>query len=149
MNIHKCQSMRFMRCRSSTHYRYNINCFKLLLVTDHIRDLGFILCPTLNPHLHIETISCKAFKMLGFLKRNTSDFKLSTSLKALYCSLVRSTLEYGSVVWDPSIATGCHQLERVQNKLLKHISFIQKIECPPHDYQPVLKHLDLDSLAES
>lgn len=81
--------------------RFNINNFGLSLVYDYIRYLGFILCSTLNPHLYIDTVCCKALKMLRFLKRVTSDFKLTNSLSALHRALIHSTLEYSSVVWDP------------------------------------------------
>jgi len=38
-------------------------------------------------------------------------------------------------------------LERVQNKFLKYASYVLEIECPPHNYLPVLEYLKLDSLA--
>ena len=61
----------------------------------------------------------------------------------LYFVLVRPILEYGSLIWDPHTANGSCQLERVQRKFLKYASFILSNQCPPHDYTPVSKILDL------
>ena len=47
----------------------------------------------------------------------------------------------------PSTALASCQLERVRRKFLKFVSYILKIDCPPHIYSPVLSHLHLDSLA--
>lgn len=84
---------------------------------------------------------------MGFIKRITTEFKLASTLKALYCSLVRPILEYGSVIWDFSTAQNALTLERVQNKFLKYVSHVLKIECLPHNNLPVLESLKLDSLA--
>ncbi|KAF0754361.1 Uncharacterized protein FWK35_00031336, partial [Aphis craccivora] len=71
---------------------------------------------------------CRALKVLGFVKRIASEFKLESSLKVLYCSLVRSIVEYGSVLWDPHTTSSSLQLER--------------------DYFPVLTELHLTSLVD-
>lgn len=39
-------------------------------------------------------------KMLGFILRNTREFKNTQVLKTLYCSLVRSNFEFGSLIWN-------------------------------------------------
>lgn len=44
--------------------------------------MGFIICPSLS-FSYIEKVCCKVLKMLGFLKRITSDYKLFASLKTL------------------------------------------------------------------
>jgi hypothetical protein len=87
------------------------------------------------------TIYFKALKLLGFVKRISAEFKLSSSLKRLYCSFVRSVLEYGVIIWDPCTLDGSSQLERVQRKFLKFAAFALRIECQPHEYQPVLQCL--------
>jgi len=76
------------------------------------------------------------------------NFKLTSSLKAIYCSLVRPILEYGSILWHPYTASDSYQLERVQRKFLRFAAFILKIDHPPHDYSPVLQQLKLNSLAD-
>lgn len=61
--------------------------------------------------------------MLGFIKRQTQHFQTMSSVKLLYCSLVRPHVEYCSSVWSPHYATHVRQIERIQHKFLKYISF--------------------------
>jgi len=110
--------------------------------------LDLNLASSLNPSSHIDMICCKALKTLGFVMRVTKEFSLNNTVKTLYCALVRPILEYGSLNWDPYSANVSCQLKRVQRKFLKYASFILGIQCPPHDYTPVSKVLDLKSLAD-
>lgn len=61
---------------------------------DSKKDLGVLFSSDLNFHLHIEVVCCRAFKTLGFVMRTSKEFKLSRSLRIIYCSHVRSLLEY-------------------------------------------------------
>ena len=62
---------------------------------------------------HISKVSKKANFTLGFLKRNLKhcpqDFR-----RTAYLSLVSSTLEYSSIVWDPYLQKDIDKLEKVQ-----------------------------------
>jgi hypothetical protein len=87
-------------------------------------------------------------KLIGFVKRISAEFKLSSSLKTLYCFFVRSVLEYRVIIWDPCTLDGSSQLERVQRKFLKFAAFALRIECQPHEYQPVLQCLHLSTLSD-
>jgi len=140
--------MTFTHLKFPIHFKYEINGIIIQPLYKSVTDLGFILCPTLSPNLHIEHVCCKSLKILGFIKRIAAEFKLASPLKALYCSLVRPILEYGSVIWDPSTAIYAMMLERVQNKFLKYASHVLNIKCPPHNFLPVREHLKLDSLAD-
>lgn len=146
-NNDKCHSMSFSRNRSIISYTYAINGSTLESVSMK-KDLGVILTPKLNYHPHIEAMCCKSLKTLGFVLRLTKEFKLSASLKSIYCSLVRSLLEYASVLWDPCTAVDSSLIERVQRRFLNSAAFTLKINHPPHDYQPVMHKLDLVSLAD-
>jgi len=112
------------------------------------KDLGIFLCPNLDFHYHIEAVCCRALKMLGFVIRTSKEFRLSSSLKALYCSLVRPILEYSSILWDPFTAADSSCIERVQRRFCSSASFILQIPHPPHDYRPVMNKLGLLSLAD-
>ncbi|KAF0751764.1 Uncharacterized protein FWK35_00017926 [Aphis craccivora] len=61
----------------------------------NICDLGFTFTPSLCPRAHIDRVTCKGLKVLGFVKRISSDFKLSSSFKAIYYALIRPISEYG------------------------------------------------------
>jgi hypothetical protein len=106
--------MIFIRKSSPIKLNYSVSSSSLIPLDKSVYDLGFFFDPKLNPSLHIEQICCKALKTLGFVKRVSAEFKLISPLKALYCSLVRPILEYGSVIWDPQTAYNSAILERVQ-----------------------------------
>lgn len=89
-----------------------------------------------------------ALKTLGFMKRVSIEFKLLAPLKALYCALVRSILEYATVIWDPYTATSRNQIERVQRKFLNYAARVLHIEHRPHDYEPVRTFLGLSNLTD-
>ena len=78
--------------------------------------------------------------MLGFIKRNCREFRDVLTLRTLYCALVRSQLEYGSVVWSPVTAMNITKLERMQRRKTK---FILKTE---DNYKVRISKLTLLSL---
>jgi len=148
LNISKCRSMSFYRTREHINYSYMINDNLLLSAGNVITDLGIVFDRELNFHAHLDKICCKALKTLGFIRRVSSEFKLVSSLKSLYCAFVRSILEYGSVVWDPGTSCGKKQVERVQRKFLNIVAYKLNIDHPPHDYSPVMHRLGLNTLAD-
>ncbi|KAL4147794.1 hypothetical protein QTP88_002143 [Uroleucon formosanum] len=93
-------------------------------------------------------ICCSDLRTLGFVMRLAKYFGLESSLKALYCSIVRPILEYGAKIWDPHTAVNARQLERVQRRFFRFASYLLGIDCPPHDYTPVATNLGLVTLAE-
>ena len=69
---------------------------------------------------HITSTTAKAGRTLGFLRRNIS--KCSTNIKKqAYISLVRSQLEYASVIWDPYRQNQIDQLEKIQRRAVRFI----------------------------
>ena len=99
-----------------------------------IKNLGFTLTRNTCSNMHIQIICCKALKLLGFINRVSNSFLLLAPLNALFCSLVRLILEYGTVLWDPSAASVCDMIERAQRKFLRHAALKLNVPCPPHDY---------------
>lgn len=59
--------------------------------------MGIHFAFNLDFHPHIEHITYKALKTLGFIKQIFLDFKLS-SFKGLYYSLIRPIVEYGLIL---------------------------------------------------
>jgi hypothetical protein len=132
--------MSFARNRNIINYTYLINGSSINVVTRK-KDLDILLCTNLDFHYHIEVVCCRALKMLGFVIRTSKEFKLSSSLKALYCSLVRLLLEYFSILWDPFTAADSSCIERVQRRFCSSASFILQILHLSHDYRPVMNNL--------
>jgi len=122
--------MSFTRSRSPIVNTYSINGASIDMVTTK-KDLGVIFCSGYNFHTHIESDCCRPFKTLGFVIRTLKNFKLTSSLKTLYCSLVRSLLECASVLWDPYTKTESSHIEQDQ-RLLSSATNILRIEHIKH-----------------
>ena len=75
--------------------------------------LGLDISDDLKWDRHISRITKKANSTLGFLRRNLRGFNQDHK-RVAYIALVRSILEYGSVVWDPYTKGNIERLERVQ-----------------------------------
>ena len=87
-------------------------------ILEHHKDnpyLGVLISQDLSFTNHINNITGKANSTLGFLRRNLKHGPVS--LKELaYVSLVRSKLEYASVVWDPYLKKDIDKLEMTQRR---------------------------------
>ncbi|XP_016658089.1 uncharacterized protein LOC107883123 [Acyrthosiphon pisum] len=139
----------FVNCFTNIGLFLNVSkCSEILHVNESVIDLRFKLTRSIDPRPHIDMVCCKALKTLGFINRLARDFKLYSSFKLLYCTLVRPILEYGVVVWSPYTANDSLQLERVQRRFLHSAGFLLGIEHLPHDYSAVAAKLGLVSLAE-
>lgn len=108
-----------------------------------IRDLGVIHDSKLLFDEHITHIVTKAYKALGFLMRSSSGFKKAKTLKILYCTFVRSLLEYGSQVWNPMYSTYVNRVERIQEKFMKFLCFKLRIPYISSNYLPLCKRFHL------
>jgi hypothetical protein len=65
--------------------------------------------------------------MLGFINRNTKNVRNPLCLKTLYTSLVRSNLDFGSVIWSCIYSTYINDLDNVKYTFLKRISYLSNI----------------------
>jgi len=145
LSIPKCRVMSYTRSNDSILFSYSISDITIQSSDDCVVDLGITFDQFLNFKAHIEKVTCKALKLLGFVKRISGEFKLSSPLK--HC-IVRSALECSMVIWDPCTLDGSYQLEKVLRKFLKFAAFILHIECTPHEYAPVLQRLGLSTLCD-
>ena len=87
-----------------------------LTETDHARYLGTHISKELKWNKHIDVITAKAIRSLGFLKRNLKVSSSSLREKA-YIGFVRPQLGYGSTIWDPRLGvenSGAYRVEVVQ-----------------------------------
>jgi hypothetical protein len=139
--------MTYTRSNDHVIFTFTINDITLKQPRDFVIDLGITFDWSLTFRTHIEKV-IRRRKLLGFVKIISAEFKLSSSLKTLYCSFVRSVLEYRVIIWDTYTLDGSSQLERVQCKFLKFAAFALRIECQPHEYQPVLQCLHLSTLCD-
>lgn len=141
--------MTFSRARYIITYNYFIDSEILLRSTSPIKDLGILCVPKLKLDCHINKITNKSHQLLGFINRNCADFTDKFALKSIYCSLVRSTCEYGSVIWPPYQSGNKSKLEKIQQKFLRFISIKCSIPREPHtSYIPLLTILNLKTLEQ-
>ncbi|KAJ8723720.1 hypothetical protein PYW07_007700 [Mythimna separata] len=122
LNVSKCFHLVFTRQKTTIGSGYTLD-GTAISKTGSIRDLGVIHDSKLLFDDHIETIVKKAFKTLGFITRACSNFRTIKPIKVLYCSLVRSHLEYASQVWNPQYETYKSRIESVQRKFLRYLDF--------------------------
>ena len=141
-NAKKCY---LLSTRNKSSHFYTIGNQILKQVQDN-PYLGITFSDDLAWKTHINNTVKKANSMLGFLRRNLRHCQLSCRKNA-YIALVRSKLEYASIIWDPYLQNDIDKLERVQRSAARFIS---------KDYRSreegcvsaMLKDLDLPPLQE-
>ena len=109
------------RCKTPFHtMKYLLHGYVLESVPS-VKYLGVTISEDLKWTDHINDISKKANKTLGFLKRNigihNKDLK-STSYK----TLVRPQLEYDSTVWSTNTDQDIDKLESVQRRAVRWVT---------------------------
>lgn len=145
LNSKKCFHVKFSRKKRLINADYYIGGDKIQEV-ETIKDLGVVFDNKVTFIPHIEAVTCKASKTLGFVIRNTKDFKNTPTKILLYNSFVRSILEYCCVVWRPHYATHTLRLERVQKRFLWHLSFSLRKNKELQSYNARLCYFNIDPL---
>lgn len=81
-------SIPFVRSRSPTSFSYCINSVDLTFInTAMFVILTLTSTLSLCPRSHIDKNTCKTFKIFDFIRRISEEFKLSYSLKFMFCVL--------------------------------------------------------------
>ena len=88
--------------------------YSVLEEVNEFRDLG--ITTDKHANLHIDNAVAKANRVMGLIKRTCRGFDDRKTLRALCCALVRSNLEYCSVIWSPHTKKGIEKLEKVQKR---------------------------------
>ncbi|XP_068753947.1 uncharacterized protein [Montipora capricornis] len=138
-NVKKCKVMRLTKKRQPLLSNYSLDNSPLEEVKE-FKDLGVTTTDNFNWNSHIDIIVSKANRMLGLIKRTCRGLDDTKTLRTLYCALVRSNVEYCSVVWSPYTKKNIEKVEKVQRRATK---FILKTE---DNYETPLKKLNLMSL---
>ena len=110
-NAKKCYILSVNTKPQSSSFYYQLN-NTILKNVDNNPYLGLLISKDLKWTTHIDKISNKASSTLGFITRNTRKCPMNCR-KTAYIALVRSTLEYGSTVWDPYLQKDIARLETV------------------------------------
>jgi hypothetical protein len=115
MNKDKCISISYSRKHDICQFDYKID-NHTLSSRSSTKDLGIWFDSRL-------VFVAALLKLFGFLFRSCNEFRSVKCLTTLYFSLVRSRLEYGSIIWSPYYVTYIKSIESVQRKFLKYLSF--------------------------
>ena len=133
LNLDKCFHVSFYRSLHPINFVFSISRHTLKYIKSKL-DLGVVFDTSMSFIPHIEYIVPRAYKMLGFLKRNCSEFSDPYTLKYIYTSFVRSKLEYASVIWSPHISVYIYRIERVQRKFIKFalrsLNYLESVHYP-------------------
>lgn len=124
-------------------YNYRVNNINLTRCSV-VTDLGVKFDNKLSFEAHINFITTRAYKMLGFILRSLMDFKSINTYKLLYNTYVRSLLEYNSQIWSPYYDKYIKQLEKVQNCFTRQLSY--KFRFPRATPEERLIALNMHSL---
>lgn len=145
LNTNKSLHIKFSRKRTKFDSCYNISNTTLKKVSE-VKDLGVIFDTELRFECHVNNVIKRGLKMLGFINRNTKEFKNVTALKNLYSALVRSHIDYCSIVWYPSYQNNIQRLEKIQRRFIGKLSFITNIYKNIKKYEDRLQHFNFITL---
>ena len=116
----KCQIIPITRNKQKITNTYTLNGHILEHTTD-AKYLGITFTSDLKWNTHIDNITAKANKTLGFLRRNVR-ISSPTIKSQAYFSLVRPILEYASPVWDPYTKRNIDKIEMIQRRAARYVS---------------------------
>lgn len=122
LNISKCCTVSFSRCRSPFPSSYSINNFALEK-KDAIKDLGITFDSAMTFIIHVGNVRNSAFKSLGFVMRMGKYFSDVALLKNLYYAFVLSKIEYACLIWFPIYISHSILLDSIHRRFLKFLSF--------------------------
>ena len=144
INRGKCKVLSFGRAQSTFQYQYLINGQPVERVFS-FSDLGVIHETSFSFSTHINPVSSKCLRLLGFIKRSTSDFCNPDTIIHLYKALILPHITYASIIWTPSTVTHTKSLDSVIHLCLRLAAF--KARRPmlftDHDYSPLYTYFNL------
>ena len=113
-NVAKCHSMRVTKhpLPKQIVYDYSLHNQGLENVPS-IKYFGIPITDDLDWGQHINNVTSKATKTLGFLRRNLTLAPKETKVAA-YQALVRSQLEYAAPIWNLQHQTEINRIEELQ-----------------------------------
>lgn len=144
-NPEKCYTLHVSKKLKPTSFDYLLHNHTLESVKES-KYLGVTISHDLDWGPHIDNITCKANKTLGFLRRNLKN--CTRKVKNLtYTSLVRPVVEYSSPVWDPYKTHQITQVEQIQRKAARFVYNDYK-DRAPGAVTNMINSLEWESLKE-
>ena len=115
----KCQVLSITKNRQVIEHPYTLHGHQLEH-TKLSKYLGVTISGDFRWSDHIDNITSKASKSLGFLKRN---IRISSTVikERAYKGIVRPLLEYSPCIWDPSTKKDINKIEMVQRRAARYV----------------------------
>lgn len=114
----KCQVLTISRKKNTINHPYHLNGHSLTHV-EKAKYLGITIQSDMRWNHHIQNITAKASRTLGFLKRNLQINSVALKSTA-YKALVRPHLEYATSIWNPSTKRETDKIEMVQRRAARY-----------------------------
>ena len=111
-NPGKCQVLQITRSKQPLQSQYTLH-GQVLESVDSAKYLDVTISQDLNSNNHINNITGKANRTLGFVKRNLKSRNKSVKELA-YQTLVRPQIEYASSIWNPYTKQNITKTEMIQ-----------------------------------
>ncbi|PNF20040.1 hypothetical protein B7P43_G05817 [Cryptotermes secundus] len=144
LNISKTKVISFTRKTNLLIYDYKL--FQTSIArTDSVKDLGVFIDAKLYFHDQVNYIFSQCAKLLGLVRNITYNFSSLDCMFSLYTTLVRSKLEYESVVWNSITSTDANKLERIQQRFAA-LCFKRFFPQVHYNYSLALEELKLHTL---
>ena len=114
------RSLMSIRQKSSYFYQLDQHILEQVKTNPY---LGLKISDDLKWSSHTSKITSKASCTLGFLRRNLRQCSQECK-KWAYLAMVRSTLEYGCLIWDPYTNKNIDKLESIQESRTFHQAWL-------------------------
>ena len=118
-NPGKCQVLRITRSLKPLMSQYTLH-GQVLESVDSAKYLGVNISQDLSWNHHVNEITGKANRTLGFIKRNVKTRNEQVKQLA-YKTLVRPQVEYASSVWNPHTDQNILKLEMIQRRAARWV----------------------------
>ena len=118
-NPEKCYVIHVTKKKIPLKFDYLLHSH-ILQPVDNSKYLDVTISNDLDWGPHINDITTKANKTLGFLRRNMKNCTRKVN-KLTYTSLVRPVVEYSSLVWNPSKNQQISEVEQIQRKAARYV----------------------------
>lgn len=118
VNASKCSIITYTRRVHPIIFDYRLGNSTLQRV-QNVRDLGVTMDQSLTFNDHIDRVIKEALQLFALTRRFGREFTDPHAILTIYISLVRTKLDFASVVWRPQYEIQIQRLEGVQKKFLK------------------------------
>jgi len=141
-NVKKCKVLQVGSVKFNFDYQMfdKSDVYSSLSIDDSERDLGIHFTNTLNFDVHVNKAVNKANSLIGLIRRNFT-YMDSKLFLLLYKALIRPHLDYGNIIWFPTLKKNKRIIENVQRRATRMIPDLKGLS-----YEERLSRLNLPTL---